>query len=71
MTRNTKIQGYTELDVLMFQAGAPTRFDSPYWTKREVDWSAVSASFVTPIATALRNLIALGTRCIGPSAQTA
>lgn len=49
MTRNTKIAGYTELDILMFQAGAPIRFDSPYWTKREVDWSVVKEIFIKPV----------------------
>ena len=50
MTRNTKISGYTELDILMFQAGAPTRFDSPYWTKREIDWGVVWSALITPIS---------------------
>jgi len=60
MTRNTKIQGYTELDILMFQAGAPTRFDSPYWTVRKVDWSAVGETLVKPayrLATSIRVMV--------------
>ena len=49
MTRNSAIKGYTELDIMLLRAGAPTRFDSPYWTTRKIDWSALSDVFIAPV----------------------
>lgn len=54
MTRNNQINGYTELDIMLLRAGAPTRFDSPYWTERKVDWSAIRDVFITPITATIR-----------------
>ena len=68
MTRNTHINGYTELDIMLLRAGAPTRFDSPYWTERKVDWSAVRDVFITPITSMVRAGIRMIPR---PQAQNA
>lgn len=68
MTRNSQVNGYTELDIMLLRAGAPTRFDSPYWTKREVDWSAFHEVFISPVTTMIRKLITLIPR---PHGQTA
>ena len=63
MTRTTKVKGYTELDIMLLRAGAPTRFDSPYWTKREVNWGAfftVINSGVKSATKTIRNMIPTG-----------
>lgn len=44
MTINTNPHGFTELDIMLMRAGAPTRFDSPYWTSREIEWAALAAT---------------------------
>ena len=60
MTSNTNPHGFTDLDIMLMRAGAPTRFDSPYWTKREVDWAALAATTKAAMrkaADAIANLI--------------
>lgn len=63
MTRNTNVNGYTELDIMLLRAGAPTRFDSPYWTKREVNWGALLTAIKSGMKSAantIRNTIPTG-----------
>ena len=60
MTTNTNPHGFTDLDIMLMREGAPTRFDSPYWTTREVDWHALAATTkaaMRKVADAFGNLI--------------
>lgn len=54
MTRTSSEIVFTDLDIMLLRAGAPTRFDSPYWTERKVDWSVVRDVFISPVTRLIR-----------------
>ena len=76
MTRTNAYNGYTELDIMLLRAGAPTRFTSPYNTSpylagRHVDWHAFHLAFISPLITLINKATETITTPLKPNACTA